>query len=101
MKVESKKYREAARGQDCTLRLPGICNFDPATTVLAHLPCGMRGTAIKAPDFAAIDACSNCHAVLDGSRRSEINAWDVVRALAETHMNRMERGLLTIAGMKR
>lgn len=101
MKVASKKYRDAARDQDCTLRLPGICNFDPATTVLAHLPCGMRGTGLKGPDFSAIDSCSSCHDVLDGRRSGEVDGWDLVRALAETHMRRVEQGLMIIVGTKK
>ncbi|MBC7213069.1 MAG: DUF1364 family protein, partial [Pseudomonas sp.] len=32
MRVVSKKVRESARGQDCTVRIPGICNFNPETT---------------------------------------------------------------------
>lgn len=28
--------RKEARGRDCQVRLPGICNFNPETTVLAH-----------------------------------------------------------------
>ena len=47
MRVISQKLRDSARGQDCTLRLPGICNFDSATTVLAHLPCGQKGMGMK------------------------------------------------------
>ncbi len=45
MRVVSKKVRDSARGQDCTVRIPGTCNFDPATTVLAHLPCARRAWA--------------------------------------------------------
>lgn len=26
--------RKAAKGKPCTIRVPGVCNFDPATTVL-------------------------------------------------------------------
>ena len=37
MKVVSKKIRNSARGQDCALRIPGVCNFNPETTVLAHV----------------------------------------------------------------
>lgn len=28
--------RKAARGQMCTVRIPGYCNHDPETSVLAH-----------------------------------------------------------------
>lgn len=62
--------RRAARGQGCTLRLPGVCNFDPDTTVLCHsnfLADG-KGMGLKAPDTAAAFGCAACHDVLDGRR---------------------------------
>lgn len=62
--------RRAAAGQDCTLRIPGVCNFDPATTVLCHsnyLIDG-KGMGLKAPDTAAAFGCCACHDVLDGRR---------------------------------
>lgn len=60
--------RRAARGQDCTLRIPDVCNFNPETTVLCHsnrLADG-KGMGIKAPDTEACFGCSACHDVLDG-----------------------------------
>ena len=66
----STPIRRAARGQDCTLRLAGNCNFDPDTTVLCHsnfLADG-KGMGLKAPDTAAAFGCSACHDVLDGRR---------------------------------
>lgn len=37
--------RKEAKGRECQIRLPGICNHNPATTVLAHYrlsgTCGM------------------------------------------------------------
>lgn len=62
--------RKSARNQDCTLCLPGVCNRDPATTVLCHsnyLADG-KGMGLKAPDTAAVYGCSACHDVLDGRR---------------------------------
>ncbi len=62
--------RKSARNQDCTLNLHGVCNHDPATTVLCHsnsLADG-KGMGLKAPDTAACYGCSACHDVLDGRR---------------------------------
>ncbi|HBS0984508.1 DUF1364 family protein, partial [Klebsiella pneumoniae] len=28
--------RKAARGRECTVRIPGYCNGNPETSVLAH-----------------------------------------------------------------
>lgn len=59
--------RKAARGQPCQVRIPGVCNGDPATTVLAHyrLP-GTCGVGMKPPDEQAAWACSSCHDEVDG-----------------------------------
>lgn len=66
----STPIRRAARNQDCALRLAGICNFDPATTVLCHsnFLADDKGMGLKAPDTAAAFGCSACHDVLDGRR---------------------------------
>ena len=69
-RAKSTPARRAARGRDCTLMIPGVCNRDPATTVLCHsnrLADG-KGMGLKAPDSAACFGCSDCHDVLDGRR---------------------------------
>lgn len=62
--IKSQKLRNSANGQQCLVRLPGICNFDPTTTVLAHLNGG--GTALKKDDIQGAFACHKCHMELDG-----------------------------------
>lgn len=58
--------RNEARDRDCAIRLPGVCNFNPETTVLAHLRLiGISGFGIKAPDELGAHACSACHAYVD------------------------------------
>ncbi len=72
---KSTPIRRAARGQDCTLMIPGVCNRNPETTVLCHsnrLADG-KGMGIKAPDTEACFGCSDCHDVLDGRR--PLPAW--------------------------
>jgi hypothetical protein len=101
MRVVSQKLRDSARGKDCTLRLVGVCNFDPATTVLAHLPCGQKGVGMKSPDNLAIYCCSACHDRLDFRvKGDDIDARDLLRALAETQADWIQSGLMTIKGMK-
>ena len=64
--------RKLAEGKPCQIRLPLVCNFDPATTVLAHYRmAGMCGSAQKPPDECAAWACSTCHDVVDGRVRHE------------------------------
>ena len=62
------KLRKSARGRECKIRLPGVCNFDPETTVLAHR--NGSGMGIKAPDFAASFSCSACHDAVDGRSKT-------------------------------
>jgi hypothetical protein len=64
--VATVNLRRLARGQDCKIRLPGICNFNPETTVLAHYRCiGISGMGLKSPDQIGAWACSACHAYVD------------------------------------
>ena len=58
------KICESAKGQECQVRIPGVCNFNPETTILAHLNGGGMGR--KNPDYQGAYCCSACHDVLDG-----------------------------------
>lgn len=59
--------RNAAKGKPCMVRLPGICNGNPETTVLAHIRiAGTCGVGMKPPDTQATYACSACHDAIDG-----------------------------------
>ena len=59
------KLRRFARNQPCTLRIPGVCNGNPETTVLAHGRGAGMGT--KVVDYIGVHACSACHSHLDAS----------------------------------
>lgn len=102
MIVKSPKLRAFANGRDCSLRLPG-CRFDPSTTVLAHLPCGHSGMGMKGPDTVAVLACGHCHDLIDHriTPDYELQAEDALRALAETHLQLIDAGLLVVAGLRR
>ncbi len=44
--------RKAAKGQMCQIRIPGYCNHNPETSVLAHYRlAGTCGTATKPHDM--------------------------------------------------
>jgi len=66
------KITESARGQDCLIRVPGICNHNPETVVFCHAPgAGMgRKSVFKSPDGKKVDygsyGCSACHDAVDG-----------------------------------
>jgi len=94
--------RRSARGEACTMLIPGICNGDPSTTVLCHsnrLADG-KGMGLKAPDTEACYGCSACHDVLDGRR--PLPSWltrEVLdkafdRARAHTQKKLKEKGLM-------
>ncbi len=59
-------YRKEAKGRECQVRLVGVCNYDPETTVLAHIrAAGITGAGQKAPDQLGAWACSCCHDAID------------------------------------
>jgi len=63
----SRDLRKLARGQQCYLRLPGHCNGNPDTVVLAHIRRGgIAGVGQKPVDEAAMPMCEGCHSVFDG-----------------------------------
>lgn len=58
--------RKAARSRECQVRIPGVCNGNPETSVLAHIRLtGLCGTGTKPPDLIATIACSACHDEID------------------------------------
>jgi len=69
--------RKLARGRDCQVRIPGVCNFDPDTTVLAHYRlAGLCGMGLKSHDLFGAWACSSCHDEID--RRTQACDIDYV-----------------------
>lgn len=61
------RIREAAENQACFIRIPGVCNWNPETTVHAHLNGYAMGK--KMPDLLGCPACSACHEQVDKYRR--------------------------------
>jgi len=58
------KLRKSAKGRDCLVRIPGICNFNPETVVLAHI--GGAGMGLKKKDIHGAFTCCDCHNEIDG-----------------------------------
>lgn len=64
--------RELARLQPCMIRIPGICNHNPETTVLAHFRMSsLSGFGFKPPDLIGAWACSACHLYVDTNHDPE------------------------------
>ena len=69
--------RKEAKGRDCAIRIPGICNGNPETTVLAHLNNKRLfaiGTGQKVPDIFGSFSCNDCHDAVDS--RSDYSGTD-------------------------
>lgn len=76
--------RKEARGRECQVRLTGVCNFSPATTVLAHVRlAGLTGIGQKSNDLHAAWCCSSCHDVVDGRVRHDLGREYVQIAMYE------------------
>ena len=72
------KITQSAKGQQCQVRLEGICNGNPETVVLAHYRMsGTCGTGIKPNDILGAYACSACHDEVD--RRTRYIDTDIAR----------------------
>ena len=39
--------RKAARGEECTLNIAGVCSYDPETVVLCHFPSDSHGIIVR------------------------------------------------------
>ncbi len=99
--IHSDKVRRAARGQQCALRLPGVCSHDPETVILAHPPLSNGGMGTKGSDIDGAFVCAACHDVLDGrarpgllDREQILEAW--IRATQETRAQLVEAGILEV-----
>lgn len=85
------KIRLSARGEECTVRLPYICNFNPDTTVLAHSNKQEhgKGMGLKADDEFAAYCCSSCHDVIDGrAPRPDGMSYEVMLGYFEAGIKR-------------
>lgn len=99
-RIKSKKITNSAKGEDCTLRIAGVCNFNPETTVFAHMNGGGMGT--KHNDIHGCYACSDCHDWLDGGwimsnlmDGAEVEC-EFLRAMIETQNKLIEKGLVKL-----
>lgn len=80
------KIRKSANGKECLVRLPDICNFNPETTVAAHIRiAGLAGIGMKPSDLLTVRACSNCHDAIDGRSKSGIGSWEMTEYVHEAH----------------
>ena len=87
--------RAEARGRGCMVRLPGVCNHNSETVVLAHVRLiGVSGMGMKADDLLGAWACSACHDVIDRRARTDMD-------LKEVRLAHLEGMVRTIAQLRK
>lgn len=87
--------RKEAKGRGCMVRIPGVCNHNSETVVLAHVRLtGVSGMGMKSPDILGAWACSACHDAIDRRAHTDLDR-DHVRLL---HLEGMAR---TIAQLEK
>lgn len=91
------KIRKSAKGEDCQIRIPGVCSFNPEETVLAHD--GGAGIATKSNDIHSAYSCYQCHLVVDGAK--SVWSYDQVRVMfydgmVRTQLILIEKGLISV-----
>ena len=91
------KYTKSAKGQQCQVRIPGICNHNTETVVFAHL--GGGGMGAKMPDIHGAYACSSCHDEIDGRTQlysKHQNHIDFLEAVIRTQEIMIKNGTLVL-----
>ena len=91
--MKSKKIRNSARGEDCSLRVHPQCQ-DGETVVLAHINTNYKGVGIKSPDLFSCYACYWCHhEMLD---KGLVSHQDQLRSMIETQKKFLDKGLIEV-----
>lgn len=94
------KITESARGEECQIRIVGVCNRDNTTVVFCHANGG--GMGMKMPDSEGAYGCSACHDVVDGRvRTAVVRPWweielDFLAGQRRTRKILMEKDLLIL-----
>jgi len=98
--IVSKKLRDAANGQECTLNIVGVCNYDPETVVHNHFPSEIAG--YKPTDISGGHGCSDCHDWIDrrvGSDDEEREFY-MRRSQVRTMTRLIDMGIIVVKGAK-
>jgi hypothetical protein len=108
----NKKLTNAAKGQECTLNIPGACVGGTETTVACHSPLWEDRNGTKAPDYAISFGCVACHSVIDRREKYYTHDGDNIlvpmwitddeqrfffhRGMVRTLANLIERGIIKV-----
>ena len=94
------KIMNAAKGENCTLAIAGVCNYDSETVVACHLPDGTGGSNKLTGPLNIAFGCEQCHAQIDRRTSSILSGEDrefYMRRGNQRTINRLiEKGLVKI-----
>ena len=94
--------RKSARGEQCQIRIPGVCNGNPETVVLCHANGSAAGKGIgqKSHDLISAYGCSACHDVYDRREKQWRDRFEVELAFWHGHARTLciliEKGLVKV-----
>ena len=95
--------RASAKGEDCTLNVAGVCNYDTTTTVLCHMPIvGEAGGGQKCEDYCSAYGCNCCHDWIDnrnGVHPYEERLFYAMRGIVRTWRRMIQKGLIQVKGI--
>ena len=95
--IKSKKIRDSARGEECTLNIPGVCNYDTETTVLCHFSCQIGGSNRLNGELSSGFGCSDCHRQIDLYELSEADReFYMRRSMVRTLDRLVDKGIVII-----
>ena len=99
MKIRSKKLRQSAKDQECTLNIAGVCTYNNDETVLCHFNIlGDKGMGTKSSDLCGAWGCSQCHHHMDANvMNKEQWLYYAYRGTMRTIHKLVEEGLIEIA----
>ena len=77
---------DSARGEQCQIRIPGVCSGNPETVVWCHAngSAAGKGIGMKSHDLLGAYGCANCHDEFDrrntkafraGHSRKDVELW--------------------------
>lgn len=88
------KVRQSARGEECTLRFPEVCNWNPETTVFCHSNRQADGKGMGMKARIGAYGCSACHDVLDGRAHRPIGmSYEQMQDLFDAGVKRTQERL--------
>lgn len=91
--------RKLARGRICQIRVPGVCDGNPETVVLAHVrKINISGIGMKSPDVFGAWSCMKCHLCVDGHSKSDFTSAErrlmLLEGMVRTQQILIDEGIL-------